>query len=292
VRFLNIGHTAETVARFAHAVNGKHVEEAADLVPAYREAVTKLRPYPPAAAGVSVTYEDGKWSKHCRAEKIFEHIFAGATATDGPTREAYDLKVYGAFEHIRSLDPNLHRMVELLVTDVVVLNSGVDGGGSANTLPGVVVMSPSEGWEVAEYAECLVHEGLHTGLFVMDMAYGMFKLSSREMEGERYRALSAVKIGQMRPLDKAFHAAAVAVPLMYMQHRRGVSTLVDLYTKSLREACESLGHQREHFTDYGKMLLDEMTEWAGTGPEPLDFSHVARSISSGEYAGYKPAIAA
>lgn len=292
MRFLNIGHTAETVARFAHAVNGKHVEDAADLVEAYREAITKLRPYAPAEAGVAISYEDGKWAKHCRAEGIFEHIFAGATATDGPTREEWDLKVHGAFQHVRTLDPNLHHLVELFVTDVVVLNSGVDGGGSANTLPGVVVMSPAEGWEVSDFAECLVHEALHTGLFVMDMVYGMFNLTSHEMEGERYRALSAVKIGQMRPLDKAFHAAAVAVPLMYMQHLRGVSTLVDLYTKSLREACESLGHQREHFTDYGKMLLDEMTEWAGTGPEPLDFDHVARSISSAEYAGYKPAVAA
>lgn len=290
MHFLNRGHLAETVARFAHAVTGEHVADAQGLQAAYRQAITKLRPYAPAEAGVALGYEDSQWAEHCRAEGIFEHIFAGSSATDGPTREAFDLKVHAAFEHIRGLDPDLHAMVELLVTDVVVLNSGVDGGGSANTLPGVVVMSPSASWGVPEYAECLVHEGLHTGLFVMDMVYGMFRLSSRAMEAPEVRALSAVKIGQMRPLDKAFHAAAVAVPLMLMQHRRGVSTLVDLYTKSLRDACESLGAQREHFTEYGLMLLDEMAKWAQT--DPLDFEQLGRSISAPEFAGYRPSVAA
>ncbi|MBL1112477.1 hypothetical protein JK364_08690 [Streptomyces sp. 110] len=49
-------------------------------------------------------------------------------------------------QHIHDLSPDLGRMVDLLVTDVVVVNSRSDGGGSANTLPGLVVMSPG-GWE-------------------------------------------------------------------------------------------------------------------------------------------------
>ncbi|MEU6479482.1 HEXXH motif-containing putative peptide modification protein [Streptomyces sp. NPDC047017] len=292
MRFLNNGHLAETVARFAHALNKEYPTGVDELAPAYRKAITTLRPYASAETGVRVSYEDGPWADHCRENGIFEHIFAGATATGDPTREAWDLKVHGAFEHVRDLEPDLHRMVELLVTDVVVLNSGVDGGGSVNTVPGLVVMSPAEGWEVEDFAECLVHEGLHTGLFLMDMVYGMFNLTSAAMEADEYRALSAVKIGQMRPLDKAFHAAAVAVPLMYMQHRRGVSTLVDLYTKSLRDACESLLEQREHFTGYGRMLLDEMVRWADTAPDPLDFQEVARSISDPAYAGVEPEVAA
>ncbi|MGW3153736.1 aKG-HExxH-type peptide beta-hydroxylase [Streptomyces sp. NPDC001089] len=290
MRFLNIGHLGETAARFAHALNGEYPDGAKGLAPAYRQAITGLRPYAPPAEGITVTFEDGPWARHCRQEGIFEHIFAGATATDGPTREGWDRTVHEAFEHIRGLDANLYRQVALLVTDVVVLNSGVDGGGSANTIPGVVVMSPSATWGVPEFAECLVHEGLHTGLFVMDAVYGMFTRPSGELEADQYRALSAVKIGQMRPLDKAFHAAAVAVPLMYMQHLRGVPTLVELYSKSLADACVSLGKQREQFTEYGAMLLDEMSRWAAV--QPLDFDQVARSISSPEWAGYRPAVAA
>ncbi len=116
----------------------------------------------------------------------------------------------------------------------------------------------------------------------------MFTKSSRELEADEYRALSAVKIGQMRPLDKAFHAAAVAIPLMYMQHLRGKSTLVDLYSESLRDACTSLLKQREYFTPYGQMLLDEMSAWA----QNLDFAELSRSISDMDYAAYQPAAAA
>ena len=129
---------------------------------------------------------------------------------------------------------------------------------------------------------------MHLALFVADMVNGTFTLPSADLEAHEHRALSAVKIGQFRPLDKAFHAAVVTVPLMYLQHRRGTTTLIDLYTDSLREACADLATHRDTFTDYGAMLLDELCDFATT----IDFQHVANSITSPQYAGYRPAIAA
>ncbi|WP_063728992.1 aKG-HExxH-type peptide beta-hydroxylase [Streptomyces sp. RTd22] len=289
MHFLNLGHLCETVARLAHAQTGQHLQGAPALGPAYRKAISGLRPLSAEGGGIALSYEDGQWARYCQAESIFEHIFGKATHTDDPTREHWDAMVRQAVEHINHLSPDLARMVDLLVTDVVVVNSRSDGGGSTNRLPGLVVMSPGD-WDVPEYAECIVHEGLHTALFLMDMVYGMFTLPPSEMEKDEYRALSAVKIGQRRPLHAAFHAAAVAVPLMYMQHRRGVDTLVSKYTVSLRAACRDMRTHRSTFTPYGRMLLDEMSEWAEG--DPLDFDHVTRCISGPEYAGYKPAIAA
>ncbi|MGP3946309.1 aKG-HExxH-type peptide beta-hydroxylase [Streptomyces sp. 6N106] len=288
MHFLNLGHLCETVARLAHARTGQCPKGAPALGPAYRRAVSGLRPLAAEGEGISLSYEDGPWARHCEAEGIFEHIFAPASHSDEATREHWDAMVRQAVWHIRELSPDLGRMVDLLVTDVVIVNSGSDGGGSTNTLPGLVVMSPGD-WGVPEYAECLVHEGLHTGLFVMDMVYGMFTLPPAELEKDQYRALSAVKIGKKRPLHAAFHAAAVAIPLMYLQHLRGVDTLITRYTASLRGACEDIKRQREHFTPYGRLLLDEMSAWAED--EPLNFEHVARSISSPEFAGYGPVAA-
>ncbi|MEU9791094.1 HEXXH motif-containing putative peptide modification protein [Streptomyces sparsogenes] len=289
MRFLNVGHLYETVARFAHAQNNEYPKDAAELPSAYRRAISPLRPFPTRdGAGITISYEDSPWARHCERHGIFEHIFAKATHSDGPTREHWDATVRRAVQHIHDLNPDLGRMVDLMVTDVVVVNSRSDGGGSANTLPGLVVMSPGD-WGVPEYAECLVHEGLHTALFVMDLAYAMFNLPPSEMEKEEHRALSAVKIGQKRPLHAAFHAAAVAVPLMYMQHRRGVDTLVSKYTASLRAACRDMRTHRDVFTSYGQLLLDEMSQWAEG--DPLDFDYVTRSISSPDYAGYTPAAA-
>jgi hypothetical protein len=147
---------------------------------------------------------------------------------------------------------------------------------------------PGKAWEVPNLAECLVHEAMHLNVFVADMGYGTFTLPSRELEKDEYRALSAVKIGQKRPLDKAFHAAVVTVPRMYLQHRWGMTTLVDLYTESLRDPCDDLMKQRPLFTDYGRMLLDELCSFA----ETVDFDHVAQTIASPEYAGYRPTVAA
>ncbi|MCQ6250935.1 aKG-HExxH-type peptide beta-hydroxylase [Streptomyces malaysiensis] len=288
MHFLNLGHLCETVARLAHAQTGEYPKAAPALGLAYRKTISGLRPLPAEGGGITLSYEDGPWARYCEAESIFEHIFSKATHSDGPTREHWDAKVRQAVQHIHELSPDLGRMVDLLVTDVVVVNSRSDGGGSTNTLPGLVVMSPGD-WDVPEYAECLVHEGLHTGLFLMDMVYGMFTLPPSEMEKDEYRALSAVKIGQKRPLHAAFHAAAVAVPLMYMQHRRGVDTLVSQYTVSLRAACRDMRTHRDVFTQYGRLLLDEMSEWAEG--EPLDFGHVTRCTSSSDYAGYAPAVA-
>lgn len=289
VHFLNIAHIGEATARLAHVQNGEYPKDAPELGPAYRRAISGLRPLPVEGEGITLGYEDSPWARHCEAEGVFEHIIAKATHSDGPAREHWDTMLRQAVRQVHDLNPDLGRMVDLLVTDVVIVNSRSDGGGSANTLPGLVVMSPGD-WGVGEYAECLVHEALHTALFVLDLAYGMFALPPNEMAKDEHRALSAVKIGQKRPLHAAMHAAAVAVPLMYTQHRRGVDNLVSKYATSLRAACRDMRTHRDVFTPYGQLLLDEMSEWAEG--EPLDFQHVARCISSPDYAGYAPAATA
>jgi hypothetical protein len=71
---------------------------------------------------------------------------------------------------------------------------------------------------------------------------------------------------------------------MYMQHERGVSTLVDLYSASLRDAARGLAARREVFTPYGRMLVDELCDWART----LDFGRVVHAVSGTGSAGYVP----
>jgi hypothetical protein len=287
MHFMNIGHTYENVARLVRAWTGE-VPSVADLPGAYRATISQRRPMPANGEGLSISYENGGWATHCVKNGIFEHIFKGASPTDGPAREAWDVKVSEALDLIKEISPELRHMVDLLVTDLVIVNTGADGGGSASQIPGVVVMSPGPKWGVLDYAMCLVHEAMHLNLFVGDAVYGTFTLPSSELEAEQYRALSAVKIGQRRPLDKAFHAAVVTVPLMFMENHQGKTTLVDLYTKSLRDACVDLKKQRPHFTEYGRMLLDEL---CGFG-ETINFADVARAIRGAEFAGYRPSVAA
>jgi hypothetical protein len=143
-------------------------------------------------------------------------------------------------------------------------------------------MSPTESWTVFDYTESMVHEATHLNLFVADMMYGIYRLPTKELARDQYRVLSAVKIGEMRPLDKAFHSAVVAVPLMYMQHLRGESTLVDLFKTSLLDCSNGLMEKRDVFTDYGKMLVDELHAFALSN----DFEYVEQSLTSEQYGSY------
>ncbi|WP_335972211.1 aKG-HExxH-type peptide beta-hydroxylase [Streptomyces sp. CA2R106] len=290
---MNLGHTYENTARLVSVLSNEY--PSADNLPmAYRKAINALRPLPAHYNDdknnnhAAITFEDGDWADHCLKHGIFAHIFDGATPSDEATRKRWKANIAAALRHLEEMSPGLYRMVRLLVTDIVVLNSGADGGGSASQMPGVVVMSPGPEWEVPQYAECLTHEAMHLNLFVADMVYGTFKLPSSGLEADEHRALSAVKIGQRRPLDKAFHAAAVTVPLMYLQHRRGTTTLIDLYTGSLRDACADLSTHRGTFTDYGAMLLDELCGFAAG----IDFAHAAETITDPGHAGYRPSVAA
>ncbi|MCY0955832.1 aKG-HExxH-type peptide beta-hydroxylase [Streptomyces sp. H27-H5] len=289
MHFMNIGHTYQNAARFVQAMTGK-APTLEELPSSYRAAISapELRPMPITHEGLNISYEDGTWARYCAENGVFPHIFRGAGPTDGPTREAWDSNILDALSLIRRINPDLRTMVDFMVSDVVVLNSGTDGGGSASQLPGLVVMSPGATWTTLDYAMCLVHEGLHLNLFLGDAVHRTFYLTSVELEADEHRALSAVKIGQRRPLDKAFHAAAVTVPLMYMEDHQGETTLVDLYTASLKDACADLRKQREKFTPYGRLLLDELTAWG----ENIDFPHAARTISEPGYASYAPARAA
>ncbi|MGW1867985.1 aKG-HExxH-type peptide beta-hydroxylase [Streptomyces mauvecolor] len=292
MHMLNTGHLVETLGRFVHAINGQHVDSFEELRPAYIKAINTLRPagLQAESEGIKIGYEDSPWVENCKERNIFPHIVGPASLSDGPTREEWDRQIIAALDLIEKIHPGLRQMVDLLVTDIITLNSGANGGGSANQMPGIVMMSPASSWLTLDYAMCIVHEGLHTGLFVLDTVYPMFTLPPSELEQEENRALSAVKIGEKRPLHAALHAAAVAVPLMAMEHSQGEHVLVDQYTASLRDACDDMQTKRELFTEYGQLILDEMTEWAKA--DPIDFDQVGRGIASPEFAGYRPQAAA
>ncbi|MBA0053949.1 HEXXH motif domain-containing protein [Streptomyces sp. AJS327] len=303
MHFLNNGHLVASVGRLIRA-RGGNVPTLEELPAAYRSTISGLRPVGLGVRGegINITYEDGEWAEYCRSQGIFQHILEGSSTSNSTTRRAWVANVDAALQLIQDIHPGLRYMVDLLVTDLVVLDSGADGGGSASQMPGVVIMSPRKErettdpatgeqvsqtpWEILDYAMCLVHESLHLALFILDMVYGTFTKTSAELEDERHRALSAVKIGQMRPLDKAFHAAIVAVPLMFMERVCGKRDLVDLYTQSLGDACESLENRREFFTPYGAMLLDELARFGKT----VDFRLVEQSITDEEMARYAPSL--
>ncbi|MGY2090477.1 aKG-HExxH-type peptide beta-hydroxylase [Nocardia gipuzkoensis] len=282
--FLNIAHAYENVSRFAAVMTGEQ-QTVERLGAGYRRGFAAMRPFAAPETGWSVSFEDGLWGEYLIANNIFDGIFVGVTESSPGQRARWHRLLAEAAQSVRDLDPNLGRVVDLLVTDIVLLNSERTGGGSASHLPGLVCMSPAPSWEASDFAQSLVHEAIHLNLFIADMVHGLYTLPASELAADEYRVLSAVKIGELRPLDKAFHAAVVAVPLMYMEHHWGRSELVDQFTASLRDATEGLCGKLEYFTDYGQVLVGQLRDFAVT----LDFDVVAEAISGSKFASYRTA---
>ncbi len=274
MHFLNVPHTVESVGRLVRASGGAP-PGLADLHSAYRSTIGQMRPIAPPTAGISITYENDSWGRYLQSNKIFENIFIEVSPTNNDTRSLWAAQTEKALEYTRDNFPALGYLVDLLITDIVLLTSKVTGGGSASHLPGLVAVSPGPKWAKVDFAETLVHEMTHLNLFVLDMVYRLYELPTTELAEHQHRVVSAVKVGELRPFDKAFHSAVVAVPLMYMQEARGETTLVDSFAASLVDCCKGLESKRNLFTPYGQTLLDELAEFART----LDFGLVSNAFT-------------
>lgn len=251
MHFLNVPHTVESVGRLVRASGGAP-PGLADLHRTYRQTIGQMRPIAPPSTGIALGYEGDPWGRHLQENKIFENVFVGVGKTNHSDRLLWAGQTETALAYVRESFPALGYLVDLLITDIVLLTSKVTGGGSASHLPGLVAISPGPEWAMTDFAETLVHEMTHLNLFVLDMVYRLYELPTAELAEHRHRVVSAVKVGELRPFDKAFHSAVVAVPLMYMQHARGETTLVDTFTASLVNCCNGLEVKRDLFTPYDR----------------------------------------
>ncbi|MFJ9771833.1 aKG-HExxH-type peptide beta-hydroxylase [Kitasatospora sp. NPDC101157] len=288
MRFLNIHHARETIGRLVSAVNKQPPPTAADLPVAYRKVVSAFRPLPVEGEGIAVHFKDSEWGTYLIENRVFENVFEGLEDTPTDLRDKWTRDFSIAQLHTRDTAPDLGALVDLVVTDVVFFSSTNKGGGTGSILPGLVSMSPGDDWRPHDFAESLVHETVHLNVFLEHMVYGMYTLPAKELEADEHRVVSAVKFGQLRPLDKAFHSAVVAPPLMWMQHLRGETELVDKFRHSIRECTDGLLGKLDLFTPYGQGMVRELAAFA----ETLDFDLVERSISGQEFAHYELPAAA
>ncbi|MCX5194851.1 HEXXH motif-containing putative peptide modification protein [Streptomyces sp. NBC_00249] len=287
MRFLNVHHARETIGRLAHALDGGHPSPD-DLPAAYRRSIAGMRPIAPPAAGIRLSFKNDPWGRNLVGNKTFENIFEGLTPTPEDQRVQWGRDFKRAVVYTRDLVPDLGALVDLVVTDAVLFSSANKGGGSSSHLPGLISMSPGDDWTVHDFADSLVHEAVHLNVFLADMAYRLYTRPTKELGADGYQVVSAVKFGQMRPLDKAFHSAVVAPPLMFMQAKRGETELVDKFRASLRECTDGLLNKIEYFTPYGQLLVQELRAFT----DDYDMDRVAESISGQDFAHWDLAGAA
>jgi hypothetical protein len=260
--FLNYFHTCTNIGRLAREKLGTVPSGFADLGNDYRKVIRSMRIIPPPESSYNVTFEDDAMGNFIQSSGVFSEIFYDIESISADKRNHFRELTTEAMRLLENLDRRLWFMVNLLVTDIVFLKSKRVGGGSGSHLFGVVCVSPSDTWEASDLLESILHEATHLNLFVSDMVNSLFSVPITRLSEEDAKVVSAVRIGQLRPLDKALHSAVVAVPLMYIQHLQSKTELVDMFSDSLRVCASGLLEKEKFYTPYGKSVVQQLAIFA------------------------------
>jgi len=216
-----VGYNADMLALYAHEMRPRPSERRA----AYLRALLQLQrqpilfdehtPHfqlcfdleePVTRAGVMLLLD----GRSLRADSSCLHEAPIITAR---VREAERL----LFSYSRSAFSSLH----LLVASILVARfPDEDGAGASNgNLLGAIWISPAPDWTAADYAEIILHEGMHQSVFLDDMVNRTFELPPSAFGDPQYLTPSPT-LKQLRPYDLVFHSTIV------------VAAMVDFYAAS------------------------------------------------------------
>ena len=167
-------------------------------------------------------------------------------------RQEIRKKTSQALEFIRQADSVLYNSLLQVVACIGYYKAAEKGhlGGTVSSAIGLIWLDPSKGgdWSISFLAEQIVHEYIHTTLFIAEMVRGTYTDNSRLSEA---LAVSAIR-RQKRNYDKSFHSAYVATGLASFHTKTG----------GLRRASELAMYLKQSVNDLEKVqsetgILDE-----------------------------------
>ncbi|MEU5125091.1 HEXXH motif-containing putative peptide modification protein [Streptomyces mobaraensis] len=131
-------------------------------------------------------------------------------------------QVSDALDGLASAWPEVRTLYGLLLPIVVLAPSRSLAGGTASSLPGVLWASVTPAWTRTDVQEFLLHELVHTTLFLEERRYGFYR-NMRLLLDEENLTPSAIRTDR-RPLDKVFHSIVVATEILLARIRLGTSS--------------------------------------------------------------------
>ncbi|XP_060592010.1 uncharacterized protein LOC132746778 [Ruditapes philippinarum] len=179
--------------------------------------------------------------------------------------QAYILeKIEAAMSLINDTMPELHKVINQVVAGIAFYKAEHPGyaGGSVSSALGLIWQDPKSYKEqtVAHYAEQIVHEFIHTSLFLADLVHGTFT---------DYRLLSMAKVyspirHELRDFDKTFHASYVSTGLVLFHARAGNWEKAVKLAEPLRASVEGLtmlDNEVGVLNDSGRAMLQAMEDF-------------------------------
>ncbi|WP_114786855.1 MULTISPECIES: aKG-HExxH-type peptide beta-hydroxylase [Vibrio] len=275
--FLSLSHLRDNIAKFSQAVLKREYEPPLPLKDSYAKSIQTIRGIE-CTPEISIQFHTSDIAKEAISQGVFSE---SANINDIESIQSDSYKEHcrqlyeDAMELISKHSTDLRELVDTVVTDVVFVYSPRVGGGSGSHLPGVICISIDDNWTSLDVANTLIHESTHLSTFICDMVNKMFSKPASELDKEEYRVLSAVRVGDLRPLDKAIHSAFVTVPLLYFEQLIGKDEMMNEFSKSLDDCVQGTLEKIDLLTPYGKELVFSLAAFN----KNRDFSLVEESFT-------------
>lgn len=155
-----------------------------------------------------------------------------------------------AFEYIRAVDPELHDLV-VSVTGTIACVKRQGSSGSLSSLIGLVWLNPTEEWTIVDYAENIVHEFVHTSIFIEDLVWGVFTKPHFYTPPDSLVTSAILKYP--RGFNISFHSVYVAVGLTIFLRAAHQDERAAEIAAGLAATVPQLRRiQDEHLTGHGK----------------------------------------
>lgn len=160
---------------------------------------------------------------------------------------------------LRQTLPETGELFELIIQRVLFAKRSGYAGGSVSSRIGLIWLAPTAKWTVVDYAENLLHEFIHSALFLDDMVNRIFVAGGDRLEAPDALALSAIRQTR-RGYDKAFHSAVVGHCLAVFHDRRGDASRARSSLPPLLVCLDDLTRKRRFLTSHGELILGQTIE--------------------------------
>ena len=134
-------------------------------------------------------------------------------------------------------------------------------GGTLSSRIGLVWLAPEPHWTAEFWVENLLHEFVHSALFIEDMVHGVLFAGSDWLDQLDAQAISAIRQVK-RGYDKSYHSAFVSFTIVEMYRALGRPDLAYPFVAPLVVCLGDLVARRKFATPHGQELLVELVNSA------------------------------
>ncbi|KHF30550.1 hypothetical protein LR68_00921 [Anoxybacillus sp. BCO1] len=183
-------------------------------------------------------------------------------------------RIEKALKLIQILHKDLYDLIHVLIGTFLILKKDLFGGGSVSNVMGLVWLNPQPNWSIIEYAEAIYHEFIHQSIFLDDMINCMFP-NANDCAEESALVTSTI-LRMKRPLDRAYHAAGVAIGIMHLYHLFNDYKNSMKYMDDLRKTVGEIEERTKFLGEQGLKTLKIMRSFI----DNPNFDDISFSLSN------------